>query len=118
MLRNYPPYSVTHSAPLEPAPQPPLPAVTGALTSLSLHPSAVAAAPAVPTDISGSIGVCDAPVGVDAAAGGAGGGEQGGAQRALSSSSGEEDAAYGPPDEEYDDDLYADGYDPEDTFGD
>jgi hypothetical protein len=81
LLRNYPPYSVMHSEPLEPMPQPTLPAVTGALASLSFHLPAVAAAPVVSTPLhSDSVAVfSDAPAEVDGDVGGAGGDQQPGA---------------------------------------
>jgi hypothetical protein len=72
MLRNYPPYAVTHSAPLEPAPSPTLPVVIDALSTMSLHVPAVAAANTPPPPFNGGgPGACDAPVEVDAADDGA-----------------------------------------------
>jgi hypothetical protein len=70
MLRNYPPYAVTHSAPLEPEPSPTLPVVIDALSTMSLHEPAVAAASPLPPFNGGGGGACDAPVEVDAADGG------------------------------------------------
>ena len=90
MLRNYPPYAVTHSAPLEPAPSPTLPVVIDALSTLSLHqePAVAAATPSPPFN-GGGTGACDAPVEVDAADGGVGAAWHDGTWSAPSMSEGE-----------------------------
>jgi hypothetical protein len=75
LLRNYPPYLVTHAEPLAPLPLPspdPLSAATTAMSSLSLHRPAVAAGPVLPSiDMAAAPVTSDAPLGVDAEAGGA-----------------------------------------------
>jgi len=108
LLRNYPPYLITHSQPLEPTPQHVLPAVTGALSSLSLYPPAVATAnlsgllsqplPSSPPSLDDCTGVCGAPVEVDAEGDGVSDDEHG--------------AAGGYPDSEYEQDWGLDN--PED----
>ena len=104
LLRNYPPYSaagprfaVTHSESLDPTLTPPRfsfaapsrasqatprttpftwPSTVDAMSALSLHPPAAAAAPVLPPSDRIWTGVCDAPVGVDEADVDAGGDDQ------------------------------------------
>ncbi len=108
MLRNYPPYAVTHSVPLEPAPSPSLPVVIDALSTMSLHVPAVAAVTPLPPFNGGGGGACDAPVEVDAADGGVGAAWHHGTWSAPSMSEGEGELEIDDPDAREPDNYFSD----------